>query len=135
MSALPKIKLLINLARIDGQVAELERNYIINIGRANNLSEAEVTPLFDQVHDIIVPSDLDHRERFDYIFKLVTLMKIDSKLYGEEIRYCARVASHLGYDQQVLFDLMLHARTTAMTGDEITTLQELTRKYLSGKKS
>ena len=49
--ALAQLKLLINLARVDGEVVEKERNYIINIGKANGLSSDEVTPLFASSHD------------------------------------------------------------------------------------
>ena len=46
MPALNQMKLLISLAQIDGTVADRERNYIINIGRANNIYPDQVLPLF-----------------------------------------------------------------------------------------
>lgn len=131
MPQIPQIKLLINLARIDGEVGENERQYITNIAKANGLDEKAVNDLFGQSHEVIVPENLNDEQKFDYIFRLVTLMKIDEKLYAEEIRFCAKVASKLGYDEQVLFDLMLHVKPASMSTDEITALRELTRKYLS----
>ena len=84
--ALPQLKLLINLARIDGDVAERERKYVSNIGLANGIPMEDITPLFDQSHELIVPSDLSKDERFNYIFSLIQLMKSDERLYKEEIR-------------------------------------------------
>ena len=52
--ALPQLKLLINLARIDGDVAEREKKYITNIGLANGIPLEDVTPLFLQDHDIVI---------------------------------------------------------------------------------
>lgn len=128
--ALAQLKLLINLARVDGVVVEKEKDYILNIGKANGLSAAEVTPLFAKGHDFVVPNDLPEEQRFNYIFSLVQLMKIDERLYKEEIRYCARVASKLGYDQAIIFDLMLHVRAVMET-KELEDLRKLTAKYLN----
>ena len=128
--AVDQLKLLINLARIDGEVAERERKYISNIGLANNVAMDDITPLFDQSHDIIVPDNLSSDDKFDYIFSLVQLMKIDERLYQDEIRYCSKVASKLGYSEDVMFDLMLHVRAV-MEKNELNSLKELTEKYLS----
>lgn len=127
--ALAQLKLLINLAQIDGEVGEKERNYIYNIGRANGVAEIVVEPLFAQRHDLIVPDNLKNNEKFDYIFSLVQLMKIDERLYKEEIRFCSKVAARLGYEEAVMFDLMLHVRE-AMEMNERDSLKKLTEKYL-----
>lgn len=129
MSELAQMKLLINLARIDGTVAERERNYIINIGRANGIYPDQVEPLFDQRHELIVPNDLNDDQKFNYIFSLVQLMKIDERMYKEEILFCSKIASRLGYDQEVMFDLMLHVRAV-MGPNEMDNLKQLTAKYL-----
>jgi hypothetical protein len=129
--AIPQLKLLINLSQIDGLVAEREMKYITNIGLANGIPLAEITPLFGQKHDLIVPANLNDQERFDYIFSLVQLMKIDERLYQDEIRFCSKVASRLGYDQTVMFDLMLHVRAV-MEANEKGALRRLTAKYLKG---
>jgi hypothetical protein len=128
--AVAQLKLLINLARIDGDVAEREKKYISNIGLANGIPLEDIAPLFGQSHDLIVPSDLTADQKFDYIFSLVQLMKIDERLYQDEIRYCSRVAARLGYDEAVMFELMLHVRTV-MEANEMNALKTLTQKYLS----
>jgi uncharacterized tellurite resistance protein B-like protein len=133
MALLAQMKLLINLARIDGEVAERERQYIRNIGSANAFSEEETETFFDQRHDLIVPDDLKDDQKFEYIFSLVQLMKIDERLYKEEILFCSKIAAKLGYNELVMFDLMLHVRSASMSHDEITALKKLTEKYLQKK--
>jgi hypothetical protein len=128
--AVIQLKLLINLAQIDGEVGAKERNYIFNIGRANGIAEVVVEPLFDQRHALIVPDNLSNEEKFEYIFSLVQLMKIDERLYQDEIRFCSKVAAKLGYDEAVMFDLMLHVRAV-MEANELDALKKLTGKYLS----
>ena len=130
MAALNQMKLLISLAQIDGTVAPRERNYIINIGRANNFYPDQVVPLFDQRHNLIIPEDLNDDQKFDYLFSLVQLMKIDERMYREEIMFCSKIAATLGYDQQVMFELLLHVKSAAMTEEEMTELKRLVQNYL-----
>ncbi len=129
MPDLSQMKLLINLAQIDGTVAERERNYVINIGRANGIYPDQVEPLFDQRHELIVPNNLTDDQKFEYIFSLVQLMKIDERMYKEEILFCSKIASRLGYDQEVMFDMMLHVRAV-MASNEKEDLKQLTAKFL-----
>ena len=131
MPALNQMKLLISLAQIDGTVAPRERNYIINIGRANNFYPDQVVPLFDQRHNLIIPEDLNDDQKFDYLFSLVQLMKIDERMYREEIMFCSKIAASLGYDQQVMFELLLHVKAVAMTEEEVAELKKLVQKYLN----
>ena len=133
MPSLDQLKLLINLARIDGEVAEKEKNYILNIGQANHMMVAEILPLFSNIFPTVASENLSNSEKFDYIFSLVQLMKIDDKLYREEIRYCAKVASVLGYRQEVLFELMLNVKNTPVEQDEMDALKKMTAGYLKGK--
>ena len=130
MPALNQMKLLISLAQIDGTVAPRERNYIINIGRANNFYPDQVVPLFEQRHNLIIPEDLSDDDKFDYLFSLVQLMKIDERMYREEIMFCSKIAATLGYDQQVMFELLLHVKAMAMSEEEMAELKKLVQKYL-----
>jgi len=89
--AIQQLKLLINLARIDGEVVEKEIKYITNIGLANGIPIADINSLFSQTHDLVVTADMNEQERFDFILKLVQLMKIDERLYQEEIQFCSKI--------------------------------------------
>ena len=130
MAELSQLKLLINLARIDGDVAEKERHYIVNIGSANGINPAETQQLFGKSHDVIVPDNLTDADKFTYILSLVQLMKIDDRLYKDEIKYCSTVAAKLGYKEEVMFDLMLNVKSAAMGSNEIEALRKLTDQYL-----
>jgi hypothetical protein len=130
MSSLAQMKLLINLAQIDGSVAERERNYIVNIGRANGVYPDQIAPLFDQKHDNLIPADLGRDEKFQYIFSLVQLMKIDERMYKEEIVFCSSIASKLGYKKEAMFELLLHVKPGEMSDAELRRLQALTDKHL-----
>ncbi len=129
MSALPQLKLLINLALIDSEVAEKEKKYISNIGVANGLSMQDVEFLINQNHEVIVPEGLSDDQKFDYLFSLVQLMKIDERLYQNEIKYCSQVAAKLGYKQEVMFELMLKV-SSSMKKAEIESLRQMIATFL-----
>jgi uncharacterized tellurite resistance protein B-like protein len=130
MALLSQLKLLVSLAKIDNELVEKEREFIRNIAKANGFSEQHLSSLLDETHAMTVPDDLNNHEKFNYIFTLVQLMKIDEKLYSSEIKYCAQVASRLGYDKQVMFELMLNVKSASMSDDEVEALRNLTEKYL-----
>jgi uncharacterized tellurite resistance protein B-like protein len=130
MPVLTQMKLLISLAQIDGSVADREKNYIVNIGRANGIYPDEILPLFEKRHDLVIPKNLTKDQRFDMVFSLVQLMKIDERMYKEEILFCSKVAANLGYDQEAMFDFLLHVRTATMESDEVEALRKITAKYL-----
>lgn len=132
MEPIQQLRLLINLARIDGEVAKKERQYIINIGQANHLMVAEILPLFSDEFPVMVPAHLSSGEKFEVILHLVQLMKIDDKLYREEMKYCAEVAARLGYKKEVLFELILKVKTVEMAKGELEALRKLTASYLVG---
>jgi hypothetical protein len=130
MLVLDQMKVLVNLARVDGTVADREKTYIVNIGQANGIHPDQILGLFDMDQKIVIPEGLSSDEKFEFIYTLVQLMKIDEKMYQEEIRFCSEIATRLGYDPQALFDLMLEVKSTNMDSRDIAELKNITSKYL-----
>jgi hypothetical protein len=56
-------------------------------------------------------------------------MKIDERLYQEEIKFCSKIAARLGYEQDVLFELMLKVKSGGNDDDKMA-LKQLTKQYL-----
>lgn len=131
MIVLEQLKLLVNLSRIDGDMSGQERSYIINIGKAHGFPESSVETLFYSSHDTIIPKDLSADQRFNYIFNLVQLMKIDERLYENEIKFCAGITARLGYKPEVMVELMLKIKSGEMDQKEKEALKELTNRYLT----
>ena len=129
MALFEKLKILANLARIDGDMAEREKNYILNIGKANGFPESSVGTLFYSAHEVIIPENLSAEKKFDYIFCLVQLMKLDERLYQEELKFCFQIADRLGYSQEVMFELLTHVKSTT-DQEEQRVLRGLVDKYL-----
>lgn len=130
MPVLSQLKLLISLAKADGIVADREKNYIVNIGRANGIYPDQLEPLFEREHAMTVHEGLTPDQKFECLYNLVQLMKIDERMYQEEIRFCSDIATRLGFDQQVLFELMLEVKSSGMKPTEVDILREMAFKHL-----
>ena len=130
MSIDTNLKLLINLARIDGDVDPKELEHIKNIALASGISKAELDLLVSQSHNVLIPQNLTDEQRFECIFNLVQLMKIDERLFENEMKYCSQIAYKLGYNQSVMFELMLNVKTVKMEKSEIDNLRRSTIKHL-----
>ncbi|MEO5603625.1 MAG: TerB family tellurite resistance protein [Cyclobacteriaceae bacterium] len=133
MNDLSRMKLLINLAKVDGQVADKEKSHLVNIGRANGIYPDEIYPLFTQNHTVIIPEHLTDDQKFDLILNLIQLMKLDERMYREEIVFCGEVASKLGYNKQVMFELLSHVKSAGMESMEVEKLKTIIQKFLNQK--
>src|SRR5690606_37944969 len=130
MSYLAGMKLLINLAKADGQIADREKNFLINIGRANGIFPDELYPLLTQNHENIVPENLSDDEKFELLFSLIQLMKLDERMYREEIAFCGEVATRLGCDRNVMFELLARVKPSTMAAADKLALKQITNDYL-----
>jgi len=127
MHTVDRLKILISLASSDGELADKEREQIISIGQANHLMVAEILPLFSAVRGQL-PSSIPAVQKEDLLIELVQLMRVDEKIYKAEMRYCAQMAARLGYKEEAIFELMLHARELA--GNDMVTLRKKIAGYI-----
>ena len=102
-----QLNILIQLAKVDGVVVQEEIDLINEIGKAHGMSEEEISASFDEHESVDDLNGLSDDEKFEYVYSIVQLMKIDGRLYDEEIKFCGKIAAKLGYKEDVLFELML----------------------------
>lgn len=101
------LNILVQLAKVDGIVVQEEVDLINEVGKANDMTEEEIASCFEEELPIGDLSSLTDDKKYDLIYSIVQLMKIDGKLYNEEIKFCAKMSAKLGYEEDVLFELML----------------------------
>ena len=80
-----QLKLLTRLAGSDGSIDESELKLIQSLGHAHGLSEKEVAEIIKKPQGKIDYERLTENERFDYLYNLVHLMKVDGEVYNQEI--------------------------------------------------
>ena len=129
MSIKSQLSQLIELARIDGDFDGQEKLHILMLGRANGLTEAEIREIVDNPIPIPDLSTLTSDERFDYLYNIVQLMKIDSQVYLTEIKYCEEIAEKLGFNKKVISALSARVYSDPSITADITSLKKAVKKY------
>ena len=101
------LKALIQLSIIDRDFGQPEKTYVYTIGKANRVPEKEIDALVDEILSSKENTDVNFagllsEERFDYLYDIIQLMKIDGEVFLTEIKYCEEVAQKLGYSKKVV---------------------------------
>lgn len=128
MDTIDRLKILINLATSDGEMSPQERQYILSIGQANHLMVAEILPLFTAIDSTPKKFTLPADKKEDLLLEVVYLMRIDEKIYKAEMQFCAELAARLGYQEEVLFELMLQAKD--LTPGDKESLRKVMKGYV-----
>lgn len=122
------LAILIELANRDGEIDDSELRLINQIGQAHNHTEEEINELIKNTPTIDYDKLTDD-ERFEMLYDLVRLMKVDGKIFDEEILYCLDVARKLGYPMEAVMELYGLVHANLKLTSEIRILK---RKYGSG---
>lgn len=124
------LNLLVQLAKVDGVVVQDEIDLIEQIGKAHGMSSDEISACFEDPNLVEELGELSDDEKYDYIYNIVQLMKIDGRLYKEEIKFCAKMASKLGYNEDVLLELMLKIYSDPNISTDKDMLKSTIQQYL-----
>ncbi|MEQ8473672.1 MAG: TerB family tellurite resistance protein [Marinoscillum sp.] len=124
------INLLVQLAKVDGVVVQDEIDLIKQIGEANGMSSDEISACFENPNLVEDLGNLTDDEKYEYIYNIVQLMKIDGRLYKEEIQFCAKLVSKIGYAEEVLIELMLKIYSDPEISADKDSLKSTIQQYL-----
>jgi uncharacterized membrane protein YebE (DUF533 family) len=100
-----KLNILIQLATIDRNFASKERKLIDVVAKANGVSESEVEQMLNNPEPIPHLDALTEDERFEYLYLVIQLMKIDGQVFKSEIVFCEDIAQKLGFKRKVVSEL------------------------------
>ena len=125
-----QLKMLIQLAVSDSMIAEKERRLIYMIGTANGISGDEVNKMIENPEPMGQLGTLSDDQKFEYIYHLIQLMKIDGQVFRAEISFCEDIAEKLGYKKGVVGELSSRIYSDpTMTADR-DLLRKKADKYL-----
>ena len=123
------LNLLVRLATIDNELAGRESKWLMQLGQKWGLSADDIAEAFRNPLEPTDYTNLAEEERFEYLYNLIQLMKIDGKVFMSEIEYCERLANKLGYKSGVIKALSGHIYSDpAITADR-QMLIDKARKY------
>lgn len=124
------LSMLVQLATIDNELASRESSWLQQLGQQYGLSASEIAAAFRSPATPQNFSRLSEEERFEYLYNLIQLMKIDGKIFLKEIAYCERIAYKLGYKSGVVKVLSSHIYSDpALTANRVM-LMSKARSYL-----
>ena len=129
-----QLSILVHLSMADKFLAEEESKLIHKIGERNGLSVADVELIMDNPKPIPNLKDLQPDEKFDYLFNVIQLMKVDGKIYQSEIEFCERLAIALAYKPGVVGDLSAYIYSDPAIMTKRSYLRSIADKHLVPKK-
>ena len=124
-----QLSTLIELAKIDGEFDGQEKLHILMLGRANGLSEIEIKDIVKNPVPMPDVHLLSSDDKFDYLFNIVQLMKIDQEVYKSEIHHCEKLAEKLGFKTKVVSAISSQVYSDPSISADIDALKKAVKKY------
>lgn len=128
-----QISILVHLSMADKYLAAEESTLIHRIGERNGLSKEDVELIIDNPQPIPRVKELPPDEKFEYLFNVIQLMKVDGKIHQSEIQFCERLAIALGYKPGVIADLSAYIYSDPNINTKKSYLQSIADQHLIPK--
>lgn len=125
-----ELNVLINLAASDKNVAAREAKLIHLIGKANGISKEDIDQLLEKPQPISNINTLTPEEKFEHLYYLIQLMKMDGQVFRSEIIFCEQIADRLGYKKGVVGELSQHIYSDPTITADRDMLRTKAQKYL-----
>ena len=126
-----QLNVLIQLAASDNHVAEREAKLIRMIGVANGVTKEEIEEMIKNpgrpIGDL---STLTDDQKFEHLYHLVQMMKVDGQVFKSEIVFCEDIASRLGYKKGVIAELSSRIYSDPSITADRDSLKKKAQKYL-----
>ncbi|MDP4679542.1 MAG: TerB family tellurite resistance protein, partial [Cyclobacteriaceae bacterium] len=68
-------------------------------------------------------------DKFDYLFNIVQLMKVDAQVYLSEIKFCQELAEKLGFKKNVIKELSAKIFSDPTLTSDKDGLRDMVMKY------
>ncbi len=125
-----ELSLMIQLAITDNQLAEKEEKLIFKLGNIHGISDEEIRNLIKNPVPIGPIDALSDDEKFQYLYLVIQMMKVDGHIFKSEIEFCKSLAEKLGFKKGVVAELSSRIYSDpAITADR-DELKKSAYKYL-----
>ena len=127
-----ELNVLINLAASDRNVAERESKLIHLIGKANGISKEDVDKLLHAPQAIGDINSLTADEKFEHLYHLIQLMKMDGQVFRSEVVFCEQIAERLGFKKGVVAEISQHVYSDPSITADRDMVKTKALKFLKG---
>lgn len=102
-----QMNVLVQLSLIDNDLSQKEKRMVYALGKANKMPEKDIDEILNYHlrharHELPSLQNLTDDDKFDYLYHIVQLMKVDKQIYLSEIKFCEHLAVKLGYKKSVV---------------------------------
>lgn len=130
-----QLSILVHLAMVDKYIADAEIKLVHHLGALHGMSREDIEGIVESPSPIPEEfDDYDEVEKFEYLFSIVQLMKVDGKVFQSEIAFCEKIAMKLGYLPGVITDLSAYVYSDPTVITDKKFLKGVSQKYLVKKK-
>ena len=130
-----ELNVLINLAASDKTVADRESKLIQTIAKANGISKEEVDQLLSNPQPIGSINSLTNDEKFEHLYFLIQLMKMDGQVFRSEIVFCEHIAEKLGFKKGVVAEVSQHVYSDPSITADRDMVKQKAIKYLKATRT
>src|SRR5687768_14649598 len=125
-----ELNVLINMSASDRNVASRESKLIHTIGKANGIAKDEVDSMLQNPRPIGGIDSLTIDEKFEHLYRLIQLMKMDGQVFRSEVVFCEQIAEKLGYKKAVVGEISQHVYSDPSITSDRDMLKKKAEKYL-----
>ena len=126
-----QLNVLIQLAASDSNVAEKEARLIKMIGVSNGIPSEEIDEMLKNPTQAIGNlNTLTDDQKFEHLYHVVQMMKVDGQVFKSEIVFCEDIASRLGYKTGVIGELSSKIYSDPSITSDRDALKKKAQKYL-----
>jgi len=125
-----ELNVLINLAASVKNVAERESKLIHLIGQANGIPKNEINEMIKNPQPIHNTSALTDDQKFEHLYNLIQLMKMDGQVFRSEVVFCEQIAEKLGYKKGVVAEMSQHVYSDPSITSDRDMLKKKADKFL-----
>ena len=118
-----QINVLVQLAHLDKNFADVERDLIFRVGHGHNLTDDEIGTLIQNPQPVGTLGALSPRQKLNYLLDCIELIYADNKVYESELLFCRSLAIKMGLRKSVI-DFLIENR-------EIVSREKLQEKVFS----
>ncbi|HEY3404245.1 MAG TPA: TerB family tellurite resistance protein [Ohtaekwangia sp.] len=127
-----ELNVLINLAASDRKVADRESKLIHIIAKANGISKEEVDHMLNNPKAIGNITSLTNDEKFEHLYFLIQLMKMDGQVFRSEIVFCENMAEKLGFKKGVVAEISQHVYSDPSITADRDMVKQKALKFIKG---
>lgn len=125
-----ELNILINLAASDSKIEERESKLIHMVAKANGISKEEIAEMIKNPQPIGNLSALTSDEKFEHLYYLIQMMKMDGQVFKSEIAFCEEIAQKMGYKKGIVGELSQHIYSDPSITSDRDMLRKKAEKFI-----